>query len=84
MVREGVLGPLGSRIDTYRLLSMLDAVRRTVVSLVTKPKDEPLKFEDIFENEALWLLPALDEDIDPVSVLRDMVVGMHDGSMGNS
>ena len=77
MVREGILGPLSLKVDTYRILSMLDAVRRTVVSLVEKPRDIPLEFKEIFESEAAWLLPPEEpsEDLDPVNSLRALVLG---------
>ena len=78
MIREGILGPLSLKVDTYRILSMLDAVRRTVISLVEKPRDAPLEFKQIFETEAAWLLPVQEEEeeVDPVDALRALVLRM--------
>ena len=82
MVQEGILGPLSQKVDTFRILSMLDALRRTVISLVEQPSDVALEFNNIFETEARWLMPSLYkeddeeqvEELDPVDALRALVL----------
>ena len=82
MVQEGILGPLSQKADTFRILSMLDALRRTVISLVEQPSDVALEFKEQFETEARWLIPSLYEEddeeqveeLDPVDALRALVL----------